>query len=493
MVLYNLLRCLLVLSLPVSVLVLRAEVAIAQEADLTLRESYSHDIITSEAVDLATDLNLHEAVAPVVTNHFSATPSVEPLLDPKHEQQLLEALAVANSLDDPFGKATLLSDIARQYIELGQLNIAADILAQALETANSLNNVTEKMVVIDDIARQYLELDQPSQVQAIIASLDDVPAKIALTTILAQYYTETGQPSSATDALADSIALVETIDDASLRARLFTKIALEYSHIDKPESAERLLSQSRALIEQVARGFPFQPEPLSGKFGYGFSANFFDTSVIQASFDLQIKQQWPINDFVFLGNLSLNFDSDRSVNQLRPGGLTIGAYRHHFSPQVQYFANLLMQLNQGFISPSTEDEDTAFAGSSVMGGGYNLWRGKSPQQFLDLQVGVGVQYEYDEIVSEDVFLSEADPVLWLGLWAQSVPLGTTEIDQIIAFLPTLTDFNNFIIFSRTQFSIPLTERLSFVNTLQLRYRNVPVLEANPNWNILFSTGLGYDF
>ncbi|MGK7923691.1 MAG: DUF481 domain-containing protein [Spirulina sp.] len=409
------------------------------------------------------------------------------------DSDLLQALEVANALDDPLGQATLLSDIAQQYAELGQANIAADILSRAFEVAKTIEDAPAKNRITDAIVRQYLEIGQPSSALAIVASLDNAPVKIPLMGALAQYYTQLGQPSRAADILSDSLTLADTVDDASLKARLLATIALEYNRLGQPESVDRLLSQSQTILARVARGFPFQSQPLSGNFGYNFSASFFDTSTAVASFDLQLQQQWEIDDIHLVSNFSLDFDNDRSVNQLRPGGLMFANYRHHFSRKWHYFTDLTAQLNQGFFSASTEDEDTVFTGGIVMGGGVNLWRGKSPQQFLDLQMGVGVRYDFDDIVSEDVFVSRTDPVLWMALWSRNLPLGATEIDQILAFSPSLTNANNFEVLSRTKFSIPLTENLSFVNTLQLRYRNEPILESNPNWNILFSTGFGYDF
>jgi hypothetical protein len=208
---------------------------------------------------------------------------------------------------------------------------------------------------------------------------------------------------------------------------------------------------------------------------------------------LSLQQQWPISDISFLGDLSLDYDSSQSVNQLQPSGLIITVYRHHFSPKWQYFTNLLAQVNQGFLSPTTDDNDTAWSAEVVLGGGYTLWRGKTPQSFLDLQVGVGDRYDYDELRSANQFSSQGVPTLWVALWSRGIPVGGSTIDQALAFSPALTNFNDFEIVSRTKLTVPLTAKLSLNNTLQLFYRNERILITNPNWNIVFSTGLGHDF
>ena len=186
----------------------------------------------------ASDLNTPGAVSPVLPEIVPASPA----FNPEREQQLQRALAVANTIDDPLRKATLISDIARQYAELGQPNTAADLLAQALETAKPLKDAAQKRTLLEAIARQYLEIDQPSQVQAIVTDLDDIAAQIALMSALAQYYTETDQPAQAADTLAASVALVETVDDKSLQLGLLTEISLEYSCLEQTETADRLLA-----------------------------------------------------------------------------------------------------------------------------------------------------------------------------------------------------------------------------------------------------------
>ena len=68
-----------------------------------------------------------------------------------------------------------------------------------------------------------------------------------------------------------------------------------------------------------------------------------------------------------------------------------------------------------------------------------------------------------------------------------------RMDQEFAFVPALDDFDEYVITSNTKISFPLSERWSFVNRLFLRYRNQKILEENPNLNLLFSTGLEYQF
>ncbi len=413
--------------------------------------------------------------------------------EPTPEPQLQQALAVANNLDDPLGKATLLSGIARQYAELGQPDTAAAILAQALQTAGKITNKALKRTMRAEIARQYIALDQPSQAQAIVEQLNNANDQVGLMLALAADYIEADQPDQAATLLSETVARANTITDKTPRVQRLTEIALAYNQINQPELANQLIVQSQNLLAQVAQGFPFQPQPLQGTLGFGLSANSFDTSTALLSLNADFQKQWPVSDVTFAGDIVFDYDSSRSVNQLRPGGLIGFNYRRHANRKWQYFTNLVVQLNNGFLASSTEDEDTTSSGLLVVGKGLNLWRGKSPERFLDLQVGVGASYLSDELRSANLSANRVDPVLFVSLWSRSIPIDKAKIDQTLSFVTAVDEFSRFEIFSRTKLSIPLNERLSFTNTLQLLYRNEKILETNPNWNVSFTMGLGFSF
>ena len=72
-------------------------------------------------------------------------------------------------------------------------------------------------------------------------------------------------------------------------------------------------------------------------------------------------------------------------------------------------------------------------------------------------------------------------------------LGKVEINQQFFVIPALDDFDEYILSSTTKISFPLSENLSFVNNLFVRYCNQTILEGEPKVNSFFSTGLEYKF
>ena len=127
-----------------------------------------------------------------------------------------------------------------------------------------------------------------------------------------------------------------------------------------------------------------------------------------------------------------------------------------------------------------------------VGAGLNLWRGDSPSNFLDFQLGIGPRYEYDYVDFEQR-RNQVAPVLAIILLGRGFSLGEAKINQTFAILPALNNFNNYILSSDTKLSIPLSERWSFNNRLFARYRNELVFEDNPKVEFFFSTRLEYEF
>ncbi len=216
---------------------------------------------------------------------------------------------------------------------------------------------------------------------------------------LAAYYIETDQPDQAAALLSDSVTRANAIANKTSRASRLTAIALAYNQIKRLELANQLIAQSQDLLNQAARRFPFQPHPLQGTFGFSASASIFDTTTALLGFNgnsinngrLVTSRLMAISRWILI-----------TVNQLRPGGYIALNYRRHTNRKWQYFADLLVQLNNGFLSSSLDHSDTSSSGVLVAGKSLNLWRGKSPQQFLDLQIGVGASYVSDNLQSDNL-------------------------------------------------------------------------------------------
>ncbi len=109
-----------------------------------------------------------------------------------------------------------------------------------------------------------------------------------------------------------------------------------------------------------------------------------------------------------------------------------------------------------------------------------------------MQLGLGARYEYADIDFE-VLRNKTQPTLNLNLWARGFQLGTAEIDQLFFVLLPFDNFEEFLLTSRTKFSFPIGERLTFDNTIWFRYKNETLIETNPNLEVFFTTGIGLKF
>ena len=166
--------------------------------------------------------------------------------------------------------------------------------------------------------------------------------------------------------------------------------------------------------------------------------------------------------------------------------------RHHFNAQWNFFTNFFNSTNQNLFSSKNDDEDLVILSEFFVGAGLNLWRGDSRGDFLDLQLGIGPRHEYDYIDSE-LKRNQIDPALALILTGRGFSIGKAKINHTFLIVPALNDFNNYIITSDTNLSIPLSKKWSFTNRLFARYRNELIFEENPKVEFFFSTGLEYEF
>ena len=377
------------------------------------------------------------------------------------EKLLQQALTIADTIKDPYDRATILKDIALQYANLGEKEQGTAILGQSLEVAKKIADTSVKVTVMLGIAQNYFELEQ-------------------ITT--------------ANEILSESIELANSVEDKSLKSRLLTKIALKYAEIGQDEQTAILLSQSQKLIEQAAElvtAFPFQPAPVGGSLSFGGTFDFFETTVYTLVANTNLYKQWAVDDIDLETSFFLSFDSGRTINNYRPGGVSINYYRHHFNPQWNFFTGIFLTGNLNIFASATDDEDLSYIAANATGIGLNLWRGKQ-RQFVDLQLGVGARYEYADIDFE-VLRSRTEPTLNLNLWARGLQLWTANVEQLFFATFSFNDFEDYFLLSRTKLSLPLGEKWSLDNTIWLRYRNQTLREINPNLEFFFTTGIGFKF
>lgn len=62
---------------------------------------------------------------------------------------------------------------------------------------------------------------------------------------------------------------------------------------------------------------------------------------------------------------------------------------------MEFFHQCLNNRKSGVFASQNDDDDLSILGNLLFGGGYNLWRGETPSNSVDLQLGLGGIYEYD--------------------------------------------------------------------------------------------------
>ena len=382
--------------------------------------------------------------------------------DPAAKSRLDQSLEMINEMEDSKNKVDLLNDLALSYAELGYGEIANEILEQCLAIAKNLEDLGSKVTSITNIAKSYAQI---------------------------------GQEKQAIKILNEAVDLASTLADKSLQGQLLFEISLKYGEIGQEELAQTLFAKSQTIIavsNQPLPKFPFTATP--PVFTLGFSGNFrsFRDKTALVGINVDYSKQWAVNDIFVDGSFSLDYDSSRTVNQIRPISLFMSVYRYHFNSRWSFFTDFVNSTNQELFASKNDDEDLTIFTEILVGGGLNLWRGDTPSDFLDFQLGIGPRYEYDLIAFEQR-TNRVSPTLAVIFLGRGVPLGKAKLNQIFSIAPALNDFENFFITSNTKLSIPLSKKWAFTNRLFLRYRSKKIFEENPNLEFVFSTGLDYEF
>ena len=393
---------------------------------------------------------VESSVAQIIPNEATdASESRNEIPESESESILSQALEMANSIKDPQRQATVLSDVALQYAAIGQISKAIVILEQALETAQTI---------------------------------EDTPTQISVTGSIAVKYDPIGQGERAAEILAESLTEIEAIEDAATQASLFTEIALKYSEIGRSEQARELLARSQQAIAKAAMpvpNFPLQPTPLSVGLTVGTRVFSGLTSENSLDINVNLEQQLATDSFDIDFSFRTDFDSDRTTEQRRNRYFGSAAYLHHFAPRWQYGVRTI------FLSD--EDENIKVDWGFYTGPGINLMR-KSPQQTLDLYLGLGVEYE-DSLGKPNNF---DFPVIPVGLIYRDLYFGVLQFSQELFYTFPVSDSGDDSLISRTRLSMPLAKRWSLSSLIDYIYRGIPPTDK-PSSELNFTTGLTFSF
>jgi hypothetical protein len=404
------------------------------------------------------------AIASPKFNLNKTAPLIIASEEPNSQEQyrLLQTLETIERMDDSQVKVILLNDLALSHAKLGDIEKAIAILEQSLSITRHFDDIALKITTLTEIAKSYAQINQKERANKI---------------------------------LDDTVELVREVKDKTLQGQFLLGISLNYGEIGQEESARALFAQSQAVIAEASQPqlkFPFTETPSTFKLGFSATVNSFRDTTALVGIDVDFSKQWSEDDIFVDSNIYLSYDSSRSDNNYRPGSSIAAVYRHHFDPNWNFFADFYNRTNQDLYSSKNDDEDLTIISGLYLGAGLNLWQGDSPSDFLDFQLGIGPRYEYDYIDFEQK-RNQIVPVLAVILLGRGFSLGEARLNQTFAVLPALIDFENYIISSDTNFSVPLSERWSFTNRLFIRYRNQLILEGNPKLEFFFSTGLEYTF
>ncbi len=363
---------------------------------------------------------------------------------------LLEALEVANTIEDAAIKAGVLSEIAGKYAEIGELAIASDILLEAMEIANSVEDAEAKATILNAIAMNYAALDELSLAE---------------------------------DLLSLALEEVSSLEDSEKKASLLTKIALNYAQIGDNRTSSELLSESKEVVTAALAPpvyFPLEPTPWQGSFSLGLSLTSDRKTTSVTTLIATLERIWPRNELYTEFGFTNNFDSSReSDDRTRFSGDLTANYKHHFSERWQYFFNSYVTRD--------DSNDVDFRSSLTTGIGRNLWR-RGSDRSLDMQLGLGIGFESSERDTEEVDF----PLVQYKILYKDIFFSSLEFRQSLTLELPLNNTEDYFMQSATTISVPLSQRWALDNSLIFEYFAIPIGD-NPNLEMELRTGLKYSF
>jgi hypothetical protein len=228
------------------------------------------------------------------------------------------------------------------------------------------------------------------------------------------------------------------------------------------------------------------------KLGFALSGTTFRDDTAVGAINMDYYKQGAHEDLEIDLAAALSYDSSRSENTFRPNGLGVLVFRRHLDAKWNLFFGQLATVNNDTFSSRNDDNDLSILTASLIGAGYNLWRGEKPSSFVEVQIGAGARYEYEKLDSAEI-VNEAAPNLAVILRARELKLSRLRLNQTVSVGSLMDEWSNVFMWSTTSIQLPLSERWSWTNTLLLRYRTQPVDKDDPNLNASFATGLTYTF
>lgn len=383
------------------------------------------------------------SVAAETINNLTSSNSDREILN--HSLELIEGL------ENPELKTKIFINSAKRAAESGDLEKTLDLLKQALESSEEVSQKTAQIFLLLDIAGLYGQVNQFAQVMTI---LDEVRVKI------------------------------KQLDDLSLQATFLVELANRYHQINNDETTAEILAEAQTALASVRNpppDFPFQPSPFDGSVRVGGEIFIAENEFSTLNVRVQGSKLWARNEVDFYVRFVNSFDNSRpSDNQTRILIDAVSDYRYYLSE-----GNFLF-LQIGYLESDFSNTDSRF--SYFTGVGFNLFRGDTSKERLDMQLGIGDLVQNSTIKSvENNF-----PALQYSVIYKDLFLADWEFEQYFVLEFPVRNTPDYFIEAISQVSIPALANWSVFSALSFTYFGITAPD-NPNLETRFTTGLEYNF
>jgi hypothetical protein len=358
----------------------------------------------------------------------------------------------------------------------------ASLLLDAVEACSHAQNCAEKPG------------DLLAELAAGIRLIPERFRKVELLLRLASLEEQLGHVQEATTRRAEARQLAVAYEGPA-KAALLLKLGLAEANQAASAESEELLAEAARRLDPASSSrpsFPFKSLPATVELGFAISGATFRDDTAIGAINADYYKQGERQDLELDLAAALSYDSSRSENTFRPNGLGILVFRRHLDARWNLFFDQLATVNNDTFSSRNDDNDISVVTASLLGAGMNLWRGEQPSSFIEIQVGAGIRYEYEELDSVEL-INEASPTLAVILRARELKLGKVSLNQTLSIGSLIDEWSNSFIWSTTTIQLPLTENWSWNNTFLVRYRTQPVASDDPRLNASFASGLTYTF
>lgn len=370
----------------------------------------------------------------------------------QHNQEIFdESLELIQQLEDPEVKTQMLFNAAQRYYETDEPETAKQLLNKALESSQNIETESSKIFLLMDMARLFADLDDLDQTAIV---LDDIREKI------------------------------RQLTDTSLQGILLVDLANIYAQIGNSEAANQVLAEAETIITAAKNpppSFPFEPLPWSGTVRLGTNLFFATDNLANLNFRIEASKRWAKDEFDFYFRLFNSFDDSRpSGDENRLILDSVVEYKRYLN------ARKFLFFNVGYLQDDFSDIDSRL---SYFGGvGFNLWRGASEKEKLDMQFGIGDLFQNSNIRNEE----GGFPVFQYALIYKDLFFVDWEFEQFFIVELPVRNTPNYFIDSVTRLSIPAIYNWYVFTSLDFRYLGL-ASPGNTNLETRFITGLEYNF